>query len=102
MEHKKFLEIYIYIYIYILLLLKSNPSRQHSKALYLWGVRGRGKTGKHGKVGVTRKWRVLAQLPYSPQENWSQSPSVEPFNQGDGPPDAEENPGTWLRQRLEG
>ena len=34
----------------LLLLLRSNPSRQHSK-IYRWGIR-RGKTGKHGKIGV--------------------------------------------------
>ena len=33
----------------MLLLLRSNPSSQHSKALYHWEVRKRGKTGKHGK-----------------------------------------------------
>ena len=29
------------------------------------GVRRRGKTEKHGKVEVKRKWWVLPQLPYS-------------------------------------
>ena len=27
-----------------------NPKRQHSKLLYRWGVRRRGKTGKHGEI----------------------------------------------------
>ena len=40
----------------IILLLRSNPSRQHSKILYPWGVWRRGKEGKHGKVGMKRKW----------------------------------------------
>ena len=34
----------------------------------LW-VRRRGKTGKHGKVEVNRKWWILAQPPYSPEGN---------------------------------
>ena len=38
-----------------ILLLLSNPSRQHSKVLYRWGVSRRGKTGNHRKVGVKRK-----------------------------------------------
>ena len=33
----------------LLLLLKSNPSRQHSNALYHWGVRRRGETEKTQK-----------------------------------------------------
>ena len=61
----------------------SNPSRQHSKALYRWGFRRRGKTGKHRKVGGKRKWRVLAQPPYSPQGKGRQGPRVEPYNQGE-------------------
>ena len=52
---------------------------QQSKVLlYRWGVRARGKTSKHGKVCVKRKRWVLAQLPYSPQGNGSESPKVEP------------------------
>ena len=47
------------IYIYIsLLLLKSNPSRQQSKALYHRGRVGfmrKGKTGKHRKEKAMRK-----------------------------------------------
>ena len=46
---------------------------------------GAGKTGnggkergKHGKVGVKRKWWVLAQSLYSPQGNLRQSPRVKP------------------------
>ena len=39
----------------LLLLLRSNPSRQHLKVLYRWGVGRIEKTGKHGKVRVKRK-----------------------------------------------
>ena len=45
--------------------------KQHSK-VYRWGVRKRGKIGKHGKIGVKRKWWILAQLPYYPQGNGRQ------------------------------
>ena len=38
-----------------------------------WGLRRRGMTGKYGKVGVKRKWWVLAQVPYSVQGNGRQS-----------------------------
>ena len=64
--------------IYILL-LKSNHSRQHPNVLYREGVRRRGRTGNHGKVGVKRKWWALAHPPYSPQENGRQTPRVEPL-----------------------
>ena len=47
----------------------TNPSRQHSKILYRWGVKRRGKIVKHGKVEVKRKWWVFAQPPYSLQGN---------------------------------
>ena len=63
---------------------------QHSKVLYRCGVRRGGKTEKHGKVGGKRKWWVLAQPPYYSQGNGRQSSRVEPFNQWDRPPDAEE------------
>ena len=62
---------YIYYYYYC---------RQHSKALYLWGVRRRRKTGE---VEVKRKWWVLAQPPYFRQGNGS-------GDNGDRPPDAED------------
>ena len=90
------------IYILLLLLLRSNPCRQHSKVLCRWGVSRRGKTGKHRKRRVKRKWGVLAQPPYSPQGNGRQVPRVEPFKQGHRPPDVEENPGSQYRQKLEG
>ena len=77
-------------------------SRQFIPSLYHWGVRRIGNTGNHGKVGVKRKWWVLAYPPYSPQGNGKQSPRVEPFKQGDRPPDVEENPRSWYRQRLGG
>ena len=41
------------------------------------GVMRKGKTGKHRKATVIRKWCVLAQSPYSPQGNRRQSPKVE-------------------------
>ena len=41
-----------------------------------------GKTGKCRKVGVKRKWRVLAQPTYSPQGNGRELSRVEPLNQG--------------------
>ena len=59
-------------------------------------------TGNHGKVGVKRKGWVLSQPPYSSEGNRRQSPRVEQFNQGDRAPDAEENAGSWNRQRLGG
>ena len=43
-------------------LFLSNTSRQHSKVLYRRGVSKRGKTRKHEKVGVKRKWWVLVSL----------------------------------------
>ena len=51
---------------------------------------------------MKRKWWVLAQPPYSTQENRSQLPRVEPWNQGDTPPVTEENSGTRHRRRLGG
>ena len=45
---------------------RTNHSRQNLNVLFYWGVRRRGKTGKHGKVGVKSKWLILAQPPYSP------------------------------------
>ena len=67
--HPLSLSLYIF-----LLLLRSNPSRQQSKVLYRWGVRRRGKTGKHRKVGEKkvmgfssaslfpeRKWKAVTQ-----------------------------------------
>ena len=66
---------------------------QHLKTLYRWGVR-RGTTGKYGKIGVKRKWWVLAGSPYSLQGNGRKSPRVESCNQEDRPPDVEENPGS--------
>ena len=68
----------------------------------LLGGQEKRKAGNHGKVGVERKWWVLAQPPYPQQENGGQSRRVEPFNQGDRPLDAEENPGSQYHRRLEG
>ena len=47
---------------------QDGKQKQHSKVLDRWGVRRRGKAGKHGKVRVKVKWWkwwVLAQPPYS-------------------------------------
>ena len=41
--------------------------------LYRWGFRRGGKTRKHRKVGVKRKWWVLSKLPYSPKGNGRKS-----------------------------
>ena len=41
------------------------------------GVGRRGKTGRHGKVGVKKRRWGLAQLLYYPQGNERQSPTVE-------------------------
>ena len=70
-ETEGWTERYIVIDIDILLflLLRSNPSRQHSKLVYRLGLRRRGKTGKHGEVGMKRNWWVLVQPPYSLQGN---------------------------------
>ena len=68
--------------------LRSNPSRHQSKVLYRSDVRRRRKTGKYRIVRV--------------KETGMQSPRMETWNQGDRPPDAEENPGTRYLQRLEG
>ena len=51
---------------------------------------------------VKRKWWVLALPPNSPHGNGRQSPKVEPFKQGDRPPNAEKNSGRWYSQRLGG
>ena len=81
---------------YMVMVEKSSPGK-HSRVTYYYykgvtttgsnqryyitggGVRKRGKrgkTGKQGKVGVKRKWRALAQPPYSLQGNGRQSPKV--------------------------
>ena len=82
-------------YIYSYILLRSNSSRHYIAG----GVRRRGKTGKRVEVGVKRRWWVLANPPYSPQENGRQSPWVE---LGGRPPDLDENPGSQYLQRLGG
>ena len=65
--------------------MRSNTSRQQSKALYRWRVRRRGKSGKHRKV-VKRKWWVLAKplFPARKQEAVTQGE-----NNGNRPPYAE-------------
>ena len=70
------------------------------KRTILLGVRRRGKAGKHGYIGLRKKWKVLAQSPYSLQGNRRKSPRVEPWNQWDRSPDAEKNPGSRYRQSL--
>ena len=59
------------------LLLRSNPNRQQTKAQYCGGIRKRGKTGKHRKVEVKRRWWALDQSPYSAQGNGRLSPRKE-------------------------
>ena len=82
----------------IYLLLMSKPSRQHSK-LSLGGQEKR----KERKLRKSRsEEKMVGYSSASPQENGRQSPRVEPFNQGDRPPDAEENPGSPYNQRLGG
>ena len=67
-------------------MLRSNPSREHSKALYCWGFKRRGKRGKHGKVvKAVRKPEAVTQG----------------GNHGDRPPDEEDKPGNEYRQRSE-
>ena len=92
----------MHIYIYILFYYGVTPAGNNQRYYISRGVRRRGKTGIHGKVGVKRKWWVLAELPYSPQGNGMQSPRVEPFNQEDRPPYTEENPENQYSQRLGG
>ena len=60
----------------------SYPSRQHSKILYHWEVRRRGKTGKHRKVGVKRKWWVLAQPPIPHKETGGSYPGWNHLTRG--------------------
>ena len=55
----------------------SKSNRQHSKALYCWGTKRRGRIRKPGNVEVKRKWWVLVQPPYSTKGNGRQTPWVE-------------------------
>ena len=66
-----------------LLLLRSNPSRHHSKILHRWGVRRRGKIGKHGKVGVKRVvgFSSASLFPTSKQEAVIQGGTMGPGGQ---------------------
>ena len=64
--------------IHILSLLRSNASMQHSKVLYRWGVRRKGKMVKHRKVGVKRKWWVLALFPARKWEAVTQDGTIKP------------------------
>ena len=54
------------------------------------------------KTRKNRSEEKVAQRPCSPQENGRQSPSFEPWNQDDRPPDTEENLGSRCCQRLGG
>ena len=63
----------------LLLLLMSNSSRQHSKVLYRWEVRKRGKTGKQGKVGGRESGGFSsASLPPRKREAITQGGNIEP------------------------
>ena len=95
--HIYYYSYYYYYYLLLLLLLLCNPSRQHSEVLYRWGIRRRGKIGKHGKVEVKKKWWAPAQPPYSSQGNGG---SHQSGNHRDRPADAENNPGSRYRQRM--
>ena len=61
----------------MLLLLKSNPSRQHSKALYCWEL-GEEEDRKTQKSRSEEKAVGLAQPLYSQQGNERVLPRVEP------------------------
>ena len=66
---------------YILILLRSNPHQAALKgamSLRGEGLSRRGKTGKHRKVEMKRKWWILVEPPYYLQGNGRQSPRVEP------------------------
>ena len=90
---------YICIHVYTharaktLLLLRSNPSRCHSKVLY---------RGSQEKRKDKKTWKIWSEQKGVGFSSVSLFPGKKPFNQGDRPPDAEENPGSWYRQRLGG
>ena len=65
------------------------------------GAQEKRKDKKTQKVGGKRKWRVIAKPPYS-RKREAVIFRVEPFNQGDRPPNVEENPGNRYRQMLKG
>ena len=71
----------------VLLLLRSNPSRQHSKVLYRWEGQEKRKDRKIQKSRSKEKVGFSSASLFPPS-NGRQSPKVEPFKQGDRPPDA--------------
>ena len=64
--------------IYIIIINKGVTPTGSNQRNYIAGGLGEEERGKHRKVGVKRKCRVLAQPPYSPQGNGRQSPMAEP------------------------
>ena len=94
--YKRYILLFIIIII-IIIIISIVIEEAALKGNISLGVRRRGKTGKNGKIGVKRKWWVIAQPPYSSQGNGRQSPG---WNQGDRTPDTEENPGSHYRQKM--
>ena len=63
----------------LFLLIKSNPIRQHSKVLYRYEVRRRGKTGKHRKVGVESSgFKLNLPIPHNETGGSTQGETMEP------------------------
>ena len=81
----------------LLLLLKSNHSRHHSRVLYHWEGQEKRKDRQSRKS--EEKVMFYLSLPIPRKETGD---SHQWWNQGVRPPDAEENPGSRYRQRLEG
>ena len=67
----------------------------------LW-VQEKRKVRKTWKSRREEKVDGISSASLFPQGNGRQLPMVEPYNQGDSPPDAEENPGSWYSQRPGG
>ena len=89
--------IYIYIYYYYFYLEKPQKAALKGTIL-LGGVRRRGKTGKHRKVGVKRKWYILTQTPIPHKKTGG---SHLGWNYRNRPPDME-NSGSQYHRRLGG
>ena len=75
---------YYYYYYYLLSLSLLLTSASSTKRYYIVGGSGEEERQENGKkVGVKRKWWVLAEPPYSPQGKGKRLQREEPFNQGD-------------------